>query len=73
MRYAYKILAEKPKMKKPLETPWNKRKDNIKMDVRIQYWRAGTGFIWLRTGPVIGSCQHGNEPSLCHKRLDILD
>jgi len=22
-----------------------------------------TGFNWLRTGPVVGFCDHGNEPS----------
>jgi hypothetical protein len=25
--------------------------------------RACTGFIWLRTGRIVGYCEHGNEPS----------
>jgi hypothetical protein len=26
-------------------------------------WRVRIEFIWLRIGPVSGSCLHGNEPS----------
>jgi hypothetical protein len=27
----------------------------------ILEWMLGIGFIWLRMGPVAGSCEHGNE------------
>jgi hypothetical protein len=23
-----------------------------------------TGFVWLRQDPLVGSCEHGNEPSV---------
>jgi hypothetical protein len=32
-----------------------------------------TGLIWLRKGPVMGSCQHGNELSDAIKCLEILE
>jgi len=25
--------------------------------------KVWTGFIWFRIGPVVGCCEHGNEPS----------
>jgi hypothetical protein len=34
------------------------------------------GLMWLRIGPVEGSCEHGNEPSVsmkCWKILELLN
>jgi hypothetical protein len=36
--------------------------------------RVWTGVIWLRVFvPVVGSCEHGNEPSVSMKCEEILD
>jgi hypothetical protein len=32
-----------------------------------------TGSIWLRIGPVEGSCEHGNEPSGSIKCWEVLE
>jgi len=32
-----------------------------------------TGFIWLRMGPVMGSCEHGNEHSGSIKGRECLN
>jgi hypothetical protein len=32
-----------------------------------------TGFIWLRIGPVEGSCEYGNEPSGSMKCWEIFE
>jgi hypothetical protein len=38
-------------------------------------WKWGvnmwTGCIWLRIGPVAGSCEHGNDPSCSIKDRDF--
>jgi hypothetical protein len=31
--------------------------------LRKEGWREWTKFIWLRAGPLAGSCEHSNEPS----------
>jgi hypothetical protein len=35
--------------------------------------RVWTGFIWLRTGPVVDSCEQSNEPSSSIKGRDFLE
>jgi hypothetical protein len=32
-----------------------------------------TGVIWLKVGPVEGSCKHGNEPSGSIKFVETLE
>jgi hypothetical protein len=32
-----------------------------------------TGFIWIRRGTVVGSCEHGNEPSGSIKGREFLE
>jgi hypothetical protein len=65
-----------------LETP--KRRDHseeLGVDIKIILgWILGkwggellTGFIWLRTGPVTGCCEHSNEHSASIKGGEILD
>jgi hypothetical protein len=48
-RNAYRILVEKPEIKRPLGRPICRWMDNIKMNVRwdVVVW---TGLIWLRIG-----------------------
>jgi hypothetical protein len=38
MRNAYKNLVEKPEGKRPIGTPWRRREDNIKMELREIVW-----------------------------------
>jgi hypothetical protein len=49
-------------------------------DIGVRKWilgkqggKAWTGFIWLRIGPVAGSCEHGNETSGSIKCGEFLD
>jgi hypothetical protein len=35
--------------------------------------RVWTGFSWLRMGPAVGSCEHGNEFSGSIKSVEFLD
>jgi hypothetical protein len=46
--------------------------DNIKMDLLEERW-VWTGLIWLQIGPVVGSCEYGNEPSGYMKGIEFLD
>jgi hypothetical protein len=38
---AYRVLAEKPEGRRPLERPMRKWEDNIKMDLQDVEWRHG--------------------------------
>ena len=38
---AYRVLAEKPEGRRPLERPTRKWEDNIKMDLQDVKWRHG--------------------------------
>jgi hypothetical protein len=63
-RNAYRILVGKPQGKKPLGRPRRRWVSNIKMDLREIGWDS---MDWIGldsgSGPVEGSCEHGNEPS----------
>jgi hypothetical protein len=43
----------------------------LKWTLGTSFVRAWTGFMWLRMGPAAGSCEHGNEPFLFHKRREF--
>jgi len=64
MRNAYKILVGKPERKRPRGRPRSRWEDNIKMDLKgnsvggCGLDSSGSGY-----GPVVGSCDHDNEPS----------
>jgi hypothetical protein len=65
-RSAYKILAGKPKGKKPLGRP------RRTMDLKTLDGKVQAGLIWLRTGSDLWWA-HGNEPSgiiTCWEFLD---
>jgi hypothetical protein len=40
----FKILVGKPEVKKPLERPRRRWKDNIRMDIKEIGWE---GFVWV--------------------------
>jgi hypothetical protein len=49
--------------------------ENIKIDLRGMGWDGinWIGLIWLRIGPVKGSCEHGNEPTGSIKCWEVLE
>jgi hypothetical protein len=62
-RNVYKVLMGKPGGKRPLRRPRRRWEDGIRMDLREISWGVQIGSSWLRTGPVAGSCEYGDEPS----------
>jgi hypothetical protein len=46
---------------------------SIKTDVKEMGCGVWSGFIWLRIGLVVGSCEHDNDPSGCIKCRKFLD
>jgi hypothetical protein len=58
--------------KRPLGRPRRRWVDNIKIDLREIGWEW-SGLIWLRMGPVEGSCEHGIEPSGSIKCWEVLE
>jgi hypothetical protein len=63
MRNAYKLLIGNPEGKTPLGRPMHRWEDNIKMDLRKIHLVCGLNSSGSRWGPIVGSCEHGNEPS----------
>jgi hypothetical protein len=62
-RSVYRVLVGRPEGKRPLVRPRHGWEDNIKLDLRDIGIDGGTGFSWLRIGPMAGFCEHGDEPS----------
>jgi hypothetical protein len=60
-RNAYRILVGKPEGTRPLGRLSRRCDHNTKMDLGEIGWVIWTGLIWLRMGPVEGSCEHFNE------------
>jgi hypothetical protein len=63
-RKVYKVLVEKPEVKRPLGRPRRRWEDGIRMDLR----EIGLGVCGLHStvsgqGPVAGCCECGDEPS----------
>jgi hypothetical protein len=48
-RGAYRFLVGKREESRPLERPWRRWEDNIKMDFRDEGGGSWAGYIWLRT------------------------
>jgi hypothetical protein len=55
IRNVYKMLVGKPEEKRPL--------GRLKWISRKLCRRMWTGLLLLSIGPVVGFCEHGNEPS----------
>jgi hypothetical protein len=68
-RKTYTILVKRPE--ETIRKTLTYGKNNIKIDLR-ENGMVWTGLIWLRAGPVAGSCEQGNEPSGFIKCWDIL-
>jgi hypothetical protein len=73
MRDAYKTLVGKLEGKRPFEIGKRRWEDNIKMDLR-DLVLEGVDWVHLAQdiGPVVGSCEHDNEPSGSIKRGNFL-
>jgi hypothetical protein len=69
-RGVYRVLVGRPEGKRPLGRPSHRWEDNIKIDFRRNRDRwgeldsAASGY-----GPVVGFCEHGNEPSGSIKKV----
>jgi hypothetical protein len=74
MRNAYNILVGKPEGKRTLGRPKRRWKNNTRMNLRgNRVRRCGLDASGTGLGPVIGSCEHGNEPSGSIKGEELLD
>jgi hypothetical protein len=63
-----------PKVKRPLERPRRRWEYNIKMDVReIGIDEANWIQVAQGRGPVVGFCEHCNEPSGSIRKQDFFD
>jgi hypothetical protein len=51
--------------------PMCRLEDNIKMDLQEMRWGTWSGLLWLRVGPVAGSCECGNVPSSSKKCAEL--
>ena len=49
-RGAYRVLVEKPEVKRPPGRPKRRWEDNIKIDLEGVGWDAWTTLIWLKIG-----------------------
>jgi hypothetical protein len=48
---AHKILRRNPEESGPLQKPWHKREDNIKLDLKqgVRLWTA-SAYLWIKSG-----------------------
>jgi hypothetical protein len=53
-RNVYRVLMGKPERKRPLEKPWRRWEDGIKMYLRGLVWGVWIGFTCLRIGTIVG-------------------
>jgi hypothetical protein len=60
-RNAYEVFVRYPELKRLLLRSFH-RQDNIKLDLKEICMRAWTGFMRLKTEPVLSSCEHDSEP-----------
>jgi hypothetical protein len=73
-RNAYRILVVKPGGKRPLGRPRRRCVDNIKMYLRQIRWdRMDWIEVARESGPMGGSSEHGNEPSVPVKCWEVLE
>jgi hypothetical protein len=70
LRNAHKILIGKRDGKRPLERRRRRWIDTIRMDLRKIGWE-GVDWMHVAQGPVVGCCEHGNEP-LCGFRCCLV-
>jgi hypothetical protein len=72
VRNSYKILVGKPEGKRSVGIPRRKWDDNINWILRKLGGKVCTGLIWFKIGPVVDSCEHGNELSGSIKARNFL-
>jgi len=69
----YKVLGDKPEVKRPLGRPRRRWEGNIKIDLQEVGCGVWIGSSWLRIGTSGGNCECGNEPSGSVKCGEFLD
>jgi len=73
MRNAYRISIRKLKEKRPLGRSRHRWEDNISMYLKEMGCVAVEWIHLDQQGPVVESCEHGNEPSGFIKGRKVLD
>jgi hypothetical protein len=63
MRNAYNILVRNPEGKSPFGRPWCEWEDDIKIGLGKTGLRRGLYSFGSQHEQVVGSREHGNEPS----------
>jgi len=58
---AYRIFVRVKECERSPARHRQRRKDNVKIGLMKWDGRLWTGLMWLRTGQVAGSSEHGNE------------
>ena len=72
-RGTYRVLVWKPEVKRPLERPRRRWKDNMKMYLREVGWEHGLDRSYSGYGQAAVCCESGNEPSGSIKCGEFLD
>jgi hypothetical protein len=67
------FLAGNLQGKRALRIHSCRRENNIKMDLKEIGWKGGLHSSGSGKGKVVGSCEHGNEPSGSIKGGEFLD
>jgi hypothetical protein len=60
---AYRVLVENSEERRQLGRQRRRWEDNIKLDPGEEVWGHGLDRSGSEYGPVVGSCECGNEPS----------
>jgi hypothetical protein len=63
-RKFYKVLVGKPDGKRLLGRPRRRWEDCIRMDLWEIGWECGVDSFGSGWGPLAGSCEYGDEPSV---------
>jgi len=63
------ILRVNLMQREPLKDLGMNDKIVLKLIFKKQDWKVWTGFIWPRTGKVVGFTEHSSEPCGLHKML----
>lgn len=69
----YKVLGRKPEGKRPLVRPRHRWNDIIKIDTNGIGWEDAGWIHFDSQGPVVGSCELGNELSGSIRLREILE
>lgn len=66
-------LVKNSEGKRQIGTLRHRLEDNIKMDLKEIGWRLGLDSVGSQQEPVIGPCEHDNEPSTTNQRMEVAE